>query len=329
MATGGGPTTGPRTPSCAIWPSGREPSSSAPWWSSPSTGSPASTPRCAPSARSVRPSPRSTTIGSWPTSSTAALRQSAPYAYGDLTVSAASRGRCPARLRCWAAAEVPDFGAVYLDFPPADREAVFQAVIDGTDRAPLQAALISWDSEGLLPPTVTRFDLANAATGGTVNGPAGFDRHTLAVWARGTVGSDALLRLPLQLRPRPSGGRPVPGHGGERPFYPYVAPLLTLGVVSGREVPAGSGLWFFAGKENVLREQFAKMIMEAIGLHTPVVERLADPSFSDVRPVYDRRLAPRVPLRLRGGGRGSGYRHGLPGRDCSGPTTPSPAANWC
>ena len=147
--------------------------------------------------------------------------------------------------------------------------------------------MISWDSEGLLYPTVTRLDLANAATGGTVNGPAGFDRHTLAVWARGTVGSDDSFTFRYSCAPDPPAGVQFLDMGGSDPFYPYVASLLTLGVVSGREVPADSGLWFFAGKENVLRQQFAKMIMEAIGLHTPVVERLGTPSFSDVRPTYD------------------------------------------
>ena len=137
--------------------------------------------------------------------------------------------------------------------------------------------MISWDSEGLLPPTITRFDLANAATGDTVDVSAGFDRHTLAVWARGVVCSADSFTFRYSCAPDPPAGVQFLDMGGSDLFYPYVASLLTLGVVSGREVPAGSGLWLFMGKENVLRKQFAKMIMEGIGLHTPVVERLDRP----------------------------------------------------
>ena len=147
--------------------------------------------------------------------------------------------------------------------------------------------MISWDSEGFLTPFVTRFDLDNSATGGTVNGPAGFDRHTLAVWARHTVGSTQSFAFRYSGAPDPPAGIQFLDTGGSDPFYQYVAKLVPLGVISGREVPVGSGLWFFAGKENVLRKQFAKMIMEAIGSHTPAIDRWGDPSFTDVRPVYD------------------------------------------
>ncbi len=62
----------------------------------------------------------------------------------------------------------------------------------------------------------------------------------------------------------------------------------TQGVISGREVPVGSGLWFFKGTENVLRRaQFAKMVMEATGLHTPEVDQSRRPRFKDVHPTYD------------------------------------------
>ncbi len=75
--------------------------------------------------------------------------------------------------------------------------------------------------------------------------------------------------------------------GGNDSFYAYVAALLTRGVISGKEVPEGSGLWFFAGTSNVTRAQFAKMIMQAIGLHTEAIDSPGNPTFSDVPPVYD------------------------------------------
>ncbi len=212
--------------------------------------------------------------------------QSHPTAYHDLTVSAESEtlyGASP----LLGSGEVTDFGAVYLDFPPADRAAVFQAVIDGADKAPLQAALISWDSEGSLR---TRRSLGSIwpmrLRGVRLSAPAGFDRHTLAVWARDTVGSDASFAFRYSCAPDPPAGVQFLDMG-ERSLLPVRGLPLTLGVVSGREVPVGSGLWFFAGKENVLRKQFAKMIMEAIGCTRRPWIGWEDPSFTDVRPVYD------------------------------------------
>jgi len=74
--------------------------------------------------------------------------------------------------------------------------------------------------------------------------------------------------------------------GPEDPYYPYVAELYIRNVISGKEVPEGSGLWYFLGGENVLRAQFAKMIMESIGLHTPAIDHLDDPTFTDVPLTY-------------------------------------------
>lgn len=210
---------------------------------------------------------------------------SPPYAYNDLTVSATPTvlaGTAP----LLGTSSVKDYGAVYLDFPATMREAAFQAVVDGTDGAPLQAALISWDSDELVYPLVQRFDLANTAAGGTITSPAGYDRHTLAVWARGTVGSASSYGFRYSGCADPPAGVQFLDMGGTDPFYPYAARLLDLGVISGKEIPGGSGLWFFAGKEDVTRAQFAKMIMEATGLHTPEVESLDDPTFKDVRPTY-------------------------------------------
>ncbi|OFW59776.1 MAG: hypothetical protein A2133_10515 [Actinobacteria bacterium RBG_16_64_13] len=209
-----------------------------------------------------------------------------PYFFSDLSVSAQPwtlTGAFPAQ----GSAAVVNYGAVYLDFPATLPSAIFQAVVDGADGAPLHAALVSWDSAGAVSPSLTRFDLANAATGSTVTAPAGYDRHTLIVWARGLVWSVASYSFTYSGSPDPPGGVQFLDMGGGDPFYEYVAALLSREIISGKEVPSGSGLWFFMGKDNVLRAQFAKMIMQATGLHTTEVDNLGDPTFKDVPSVYN------------------------------------------
>jgi hypothetical protein len=183
---------------------------------------------------------------------------------------------------------VSSYGALYLDFPAASSAATFQAVIDGADGAPLQAALVSWDSIGAISPSVVRFDLANPAAGGAVTVPAGYDRHTLAVWARGAPGPDGSHSFAFTGACDPPAGIQFLDMGGNDQFYGFVATLLARGVISGKEIPSGSGLWFFAGRDNVTRAQFAKMVMLATGLHTQEIENLEDPTFTDVPAVFDR-----------------------------------------
>ena len=151
---------------------------------------------------------------------------------------------------------------------------------------------ISWDSTAVLTPTIDRFDLANEAVGDTVTGPLGYDRHTLVIWARGVTGSAATYGFTYSGTSDPPGGIQFLDMGGDDPFYRYVGVLVDRGVVSGRETPAGSGLWFFNGKQNVLRAQFAKMIMEATELHTDGVENTGAPRFSDVPRLGCQRLSP-------------------------------------
>jgi hypothetical protein len=209
-----------------------------------------------------------------------------PYSFTGLTVSAR-----PTTLTgiepLLGTSEVAGYGAVYLDFPACSTGAVFQAVVDGAAGAPVQAALISWDSGGAVPPSVARFDLANAANGGTVTAAPGYNRHTLAVWARGAVGSNASYSFTYTGAAAPPAGVQFLDMGGRDTFYEYAAALLTRGVISGKEVPQGSGLWLFAGKDNVTRAQFAKMIMLATGLHTEAINNPWAPTFSDVPAVYD------------------------------------------
>ena len=57
-------------------------------------------------------------------------------------------------------------------------------------------------------------------------------------------------------------------------------------MVSGFETPPGSGLWYYRPGDTVTRAQFAKMVVEAAGLHTAEVGHLDAPTFGDVRPTY-------------------------------------------
>ena len=207
-----------------------------------------------------------------------------PYSYPDLEIEAASvpvTGSFPLTGSELAV----NFGAVYLDFPAVDSGSTLLVAVDGDSTAPLRAALISWDSNGILPPTVTRLQLVSGDGDGTA--PPGYDRHTLAVWARGTVGKDALYAFRYTASVRIPGAPEFIDLGPEDPYYPYVAELYIRNVISGKEVPEGSGLWYFLGGENVLRAQFAKMIMESIGLHTPAIDHLDDPTFTDVPLTYE------------------------------------------
>ena len=213
----------------------------------------------------------------------------APYSYPDINV-AATPLTVSGPLPKIGYEQVTNFGAVYLDFPATSPESVFNVTIDGEAGPPLRAAIISWDSSGVLPPSVTFLTLTGGD--GSISAPAGHDRHTLAVWARGAVGEEALYSFRYGAAVDPPGGIQFLDLAASDPYYPYVTELLVRHVISGREIPPGSGLWYFKGTDNVLRAQFAKMIIEAIGLHTLAVDHLNHPTFSDVRPTYDQNGEP-------------------------------------
>ncbi|MHB1343352.1 MAG: S-layer homology domain-containing protein [Thermoleophilia bacterium] len=192
-------------------------------------------------------------------------------------------------------AVVENQAAVYLDLPPTSSAATIRVVVDGQDVAPLRAALMSWDSGGSAGPMVTFFEMQAVLNGGTIVVAPGYDRHTLAVWARGPESADLAYTFRYSAAVDPVGDVQFLDVGGDHPFFPYIDLLRTMGVVSGRQIPVGSGLWFYRSDERVLRAQFAKMAVMAVGLHTDEVELLGAPSFSD------------VPVRLDGGGRPEAY----------------------
>ena len=187
-----------------------------------------------------------------------------------------------------------NYGAVYLDLPSleVDSTVSVRAVVDGADGAPLRAALISWDSRGMKQPTVSLVSLAPATTGGAAAGPPGYDRHTLAVWSRGDEGADVSFSFRYSVAFDPPNGVQFLDVGSDHHFFPYIQDLLKRGVVTGKETPAGSGLWYFVSDDPVLRAQFAKMIVEAKRLHTPAVDNTTSPTFGDVRPTFDGQNVP-------------------------------------
>ncbi len=206
-----------------------------------------------------------------------------PYSYPDVDVASGSLA-IDGPLPTLGYQLVSNFGAVYLDFPATAPESVFSVTIDGEGSPPLRAALISWDSAGVLSPDV-QFLTVNGGDG-TIAVSAGRDRHTLAVWARGAEGEDAVYGFDYAAAADPPGGIQFLDLAPGDPYYAPVTELLGRHVISGKEIPPGSGLWYFKGTENLTRAQFAKIIMEATELHTLAIDHQDDPSFSDVVLAY-------------------------------------------
>jgi hypothetical protein len=181
---------------------------------------------------------------------------------------------------------VKNYAAVYLDAPPTDPALPVRVVVDGEDRAPLHATLVSWDSAGLVSPALTDVPLSPVTAGGSGLGPPGYDRHTLVVWARGTESVDRsyVLRFSVAAAPDDLQFLDV---GSDHLFYSYITALVEWGIVNGQEVPPVSALWYFKPDDAVTRQQFAKMVVQAVGLHTEPVESLDDSTFADVWPAYD------------------------------------------
>lgn len=188
----------------------------------------------------------------------------------------------------WAAAGVVENqAAVYLDLPRTSTAATIRVVVDGQDAAPLRAALVAWDSTGAAAPVVVPFDLQPTTKGGTAVAVPGRDRHTVVVWARGPESADLAYAFRYSAAVDPVGDVQFLDVGADHPFFSFIDTLREAGVVSGKELPAGSGLWYFRSDEHVLRAQFAKMAVVTAGLHTEAVEALGSPTFTDVPPRLD------------------------------------------
>lgn len=182
---------------------------------------------------------------------------------------------------------VENQAAVYLDLPSASTASTIRVVVDGQDSAPLRAALVAWDSDAVLTPSVVPFALQSVSSGGTAVATPGYDRHTLVVWARGPESADLAYTFRYSAAVDPVGDVQFLDVGGDHPFFSGIDSLRADGVISGREIPTGSGLWYFRSDDRVLRAQFAKMAVIAVGLHTDEVDALGAPAFKDVPPGLD------------------------------------------
>lgn len=185
----------------------------------------------------------------------------------------------------WAAtANVKNHAARYLDLLAVGEGSIVRAVVDGQDGAPLRAGLVSWDPAGDRPSVVTPFDLQPGSAGGTATAPPGLSQHALVVWARGPESADLTYSFRYSIAVDPVGEVQFLDVGSDHLFSPYIEALRVAGVISGYEVPPGSGLWYFRSDALVLRAQFTKMAVEVAGLHTAEVEALGRPTFTDVPP---------------------------------------------
>lgn len=205
-----------------------------------------------------------------------------PFGYAALDLQAAATSLSGTFPRIGSGL-APNHGALYLDLPVSDPAAPLRVVIDGEDGTPLRAALISWnpDSE---PVTfaITSVPIQGDYAGGSAISGLGFSRHALAVWGMGQDSESIDFSFKYSLAFAPTTDHEFLDVGAGNAFYLYIQSLLESGVISGQERPAGSGLWFFDPEEPLLRASFCKMIVGALGLHTPEVDVESSPSFRDV-----------------------------------------------
>lgn len=186
------------------------------------------------------------------------------------------------------AADAPSFGALYLELSETSEDAFVSVVIDGQDGAPLRAALLSWDaSTNPRAFEVTPISFSAQTVGGSAAAPTGFRRHALAIWALGREGVQESFRFQYCFGAQDPQVPLFLDVGASHIFYPYIKDLGKRGVISGLEVPPSSGLFYFLPDAPVLRAQFAKIVMEACGLHSPEMDLSRPPTFRDVKPTYD------------------------------------------
>ena len=106
------------------------------------------------------------------------------------------------------------------------------------------------------------------------------------MWSRGAEGATTSYGFRYALAVDPPGGIQFLDVGADHQFFASIQDLLARGIISGKEIPAGSGLWYFSPDNPVLRAQFAKMIDVSLGL--PATEGGTTLPFTDVeRPKND------------------------------------------
>jgi hypothetical protein len=210
-----------------------------------------------------------------------------PWGYALLNIAAQAAPVAGPLPRVGTVAGLQNFAASYVELDLQPPEAEIRVVIDGEDGAPLRAALVSWNESGEGGVVVTHVPLNPMTAGGWAEAPLDFERHALALWARGAEGAPDTFWVRYSLAADPPRDVQFLDVDSDHLFFPYIDRLVAEGAIGGREVPAGSGLLYFQSGDPVLRAQFAKMAMEVAGLHTEEIENLDSPTFSDVHPQYE------------------------------------------
>ena len=183
---------------------------------------------------------------------------------------------------------VPVHGAVYLELGETSADATVGVVLDGQDGSPLRAALVSWDpAAGGGSFAIRDVVLDPLTAGGAAVSEPGWRRHALVVWGLGPEGSTASYEFRYSFGPLDEGVPLFLDVGGGHIFAPFVRDLAARSVVSGSQIPDGSGLWYFRPSEDVRRAQFAKMVVEAVGMHTPEIDATVTPTYRDVKLTMD------------------------------------------
>lgn len=207
------------------------------------------------------------------------------YCYEALSIAAQDQAT-QAPLPHVGRLSVQNYAARYIELPRMDITRSVRAVVDGEDHAPLLAALVSWDPaseyDELPPARVLPLFMNSLTTGGWAESGDGYHRHALVVWSRGVEGADEQYSFAYSLAVDQTTPVQFLDVGSDHLFYVFIADLLERGVISGAQVPSGSGLWYFRPEAPVLRAQFAKMAVEVADLHTAEIELTGFRCFPDV-----------------------------------------------
>lgn len=204
-----------------------------------------------------------------------------PWGYASLDIAARATPLTGA-LPIVGTGSAPNFGCTYLELPAGDLDTTVRVVIDGQDGSPLRMALISWEPSAPGAIEIVPVPLAPGYNGAAAISSPGFSRHALAAWGMGAEGDEVAFSFRYSLDLSPHTQQQFLDVGADHLFYPYIDSLRGRAVISGTETPVGSDLWYFRPEDPLLRAQFAKMIMEGLGLHTEPVDNVAHPTFSDV-----------------------------------------------
>jgi hypothetical protein len=179
-------------------------------------------------------------------------------------------------------AEIPAYGSLFLQLP-ADSDRL-RVIIRGQVEADLHGFLVTPGPLRTEPPTFTPLRFSGPANVSIATTPIASGGSTLVVWALGPEQVVAKYRAVISVARESHSYAQFLDVDSTHHFFPYIEHLAGLGLLSGREEPAGSHLRYFHPDAPVLRAQFTKLIVGAYGLHTDELEPWK-PSFTDVSPL--------------------------------------------